>query len=337
MRSQVKTFNFLPFEYAQHDLSLDLHEVRLDGESIAEIAPRRQLVSLDEYKEEEWDVVEISGTVMLPEEVLHTVLPDAEFENAPLRLMLVYRCADTFTRRAKILFDERGPVEDLAGDYPFDLLLEQEDYRGKISVEPFLVRTASGQTRAGRLSQTAYERLADGREWEVRLDRSSGPPGECLDVRFEDFSSKDIYPDDEETLYFLQCEGPNPVLWLNQGHQTVAGVLKAKGTVGGSARMRDVFFDQMTISVWSQLFAQAIVDLDEDGESQYDWQTAALGHVGDLIRPDLNYEELVEQLYAEVQSQSEFARLLREVDVALQCDTELSSHMRKLVDEVQGN
>jgi len=84
----------------------------------------------------------------------------------------------------------------------------------------------------------------------------------------------------------------NPQLYLNREHPQVVEVLKQHGIHGGPPRLRDVLYDYIEHSVWTQLLMQTARDTSPDtGEPEYGWQEDVLDLFLDDLYPDLGSDE----------------------------------------------
>jgi len=103
----------------------------------------------------------------------------------------------------------------------------------------------------------------------------------------EDFSDYDSFPD-ENHIHYLSLEAPrNPQLYLNREHPQVVEVLNNTGYTGGPPRLRDVLYDYIEHSVWTQLLLQTARDTSPDtGEPEYGWQEDVLDIFIDDLYPN---------------------------------------------------
>ncbi len=110
-------------------------------------------------------------------------------------------------------------------------------------------------------------------------------------------------------------------------------LLSDKGTRGPRARTRDVVFDLIEHSVWSQLFVHAALDLREAGESVYDWEDSVLRELlGGLFPSERTHLARRARLRAAL-DRGELPLLLGKLDAVLQRRSKLVEHVEKLVDE----
>lgn len=320
----------LPHEYSEEALEFDVEAFRLDGTPLGD---RGELDEDDHFlslvDEGNWMSLELEGTVTVDRETLEDIFPFDEWEEPPGRIALVKENPLAMTRDRKILAD--APLED--GIYDFMLPIDRDEHRGRVKITPFLTRTEEGGASGSKHASKVGARVSDGSSWVVRLDeRDDG--GSLLMPIIEDFSDYDSFPD-ENHIHYLSLEAPrNPQLYLNREHPQVVEVLKNTGSTGGPPRLRDVLYDYIEHSVWTQLLMQTALDTSPDtGEPEYGWQEDALDIFLDDLYPDLDDEEAAVQLAEDIRSHVDIPDLVQRIERAVHQRYDIPSDTTNLVEE----
>jgi hypothetical protein len=329
-----KKLVFLPHRYSDRGMQMVVDRVELDGKlksDLIEASP--QLIKLEDF--DGWTNATVRGEIEVPKRVLENVIPPHEQEEAPIGLLLAVRCKSTFLRRPHWISRSSSSLDDFASTHTFELSLKREELRDKVNLVPLVVRTAAArQTTLGYA--TAYgARLAEAREWTVRIDRHEAPAGDNLDVRYEDFDADDDIPASGKALHALQCDLESPILWINSAHVDITSVLDSRATRGPKARMREVFFDQIAQMTWFELFAKALGDLSPDCNVQWDWQRSVLEYMGRRVYPDMDKTARLETLASDAQEPERIAELLVQASLHLQKDQKVVNNMQKLIGELE--
>lgn len=316
---------FLPYRYARGGLDADVRAVTLDGETVVTPEPDARVVALDFA----WTRAELALTVRVPSETVARVAPEGTRLDA-LAIAIVLRSPATLLRRAV-----RLPVRALDAPLEASLALDRDELAGAVELRALLVRARAARS-AGGYATLRGARLADARSWELRVDRGREPRGEHLDVRYRRFSEDEVLPPrDRQNVYVLDADEETPILWLNAEHERVTAILDSRGTVGRQARLREVFFDLIAHSVWTQLFLRAATDLARADETLYPWQDAVLDlllrDVFPEVRRAADRRERLVELHRE-----DLPALLARLDAGLQRRHDLGAHLTRLADEEHG-
>jgi hypothetical protein len=212
------------------------------------------------------------------------------------------------------------------------LRLERAMLAGTLELHAELVRRTDAPSRTPGFAHRAWSRLADARAWEIRVDRRRELGGVYLDVRYRSFKDDPVIPaSDKQNLYRLELETEAPLLWLNADHEALSVVMSSQAQSGHQARLRDLAFDLVAPSVWTQLFLRAATDLVQAGEAVLPWQAAVVAQVGRLLYGEKRSDaELLSRLR---EALTNVPRLLSEVDAAMQRYHELSTHASRLATE----
>jgi hypothetical protein len=322
---RTKSERFLPYPYVRFGLELSLARVIVDGidRSASNVDVQARIVALEERKPER---VELDVRLGVEEGVLRQVIAEQELGEPPLDLFLAIRCPETRLRRSIPLAS--APL--LARQFSGKIQLSINDVRGSVELVPFLVRAREGSSR--RHARHAGARLASARPWTIRFDLQRPSQGKFLDVRYEPFSKFQDAALWSSALYRLECQLDVPILWLNSDHRELASIFDSKATHGPAARMRDVFFDRISSSVWQQLFITA-AEACANEDNEYAWADSVLRRYLPALYPELaDHASRVEQLIEHMQNGG-IRELIERLDRALQDDLHLVQSMKKLIEE----
>ncbi len=320
----------LPHEYQKEALKFDIESLHLDGTPLGDrgdLDEDEQFLSL--VDEGNWETLELEGAVTIDTDTIEEVFPFNEWEDTPGRLALVKENPLAMSRDRKILTD--SPLD--GGSYEFTLYINRDDHRGRVKVKPFLTRAEKGNSSGSKHASKVGARVADGVSWIIRLDeRDDG--GSLLMPIIEDFSDYDSFPN-ENHVHYLSLEAPrNPQLYLNKEHPQVVEVLKNTGATGGPPRLRDVLYDYIEHSVWTQLLMQTARDTSPDtGEPEYSWQEDVLDIFLDDLYPDLDDDEAMIQLAEDVRSHVDVPDLVQRIERAVHQQYDIPSDTTNLIEE----
>jgi hypothetical protein len=320
----------LPHEYQKEALEFDVESFRIDGAPLGE---RGDLDEEDRFLSlvdgGNWETLELEGSVTIDQDTVEDVFPFNEWDETPGRLALVKENPLAMSRDRQILAD--SPLE--RGTHEFALSINRDDHRGQVKIKPFLTRTEEGGSSGSKHASKVGARVADGLSWIVRLDeRDDG--GSLLMPIIEDFSDYDRFPD-ESHIHYLSLEAPrNPQLYLNKEHPQIINVLNNTGATGGPPRLRDVLYDYVEHSVWTQLLMQTARDTSPDtGEPEYSWQEDVLNIFLDDLYPGLGDDEAKVQLAEDVRSHVDIPDLVQRIERAVHQQYNIPSDTTNLIEE----
>jgi hypothetical protein len=327
-RSRRLQRRYLPYRYDEYGMDLQATSFRLDGgEELEDVNQERRLISLENRTE--WDEITVEGEIELGQDVINDVLPVEERLQPPAEIYITNRCEYTYLREKNSVED--SPVEPRV--YEFEITLEREKLRNTTVLKPYLARVGDSDAGTDEFATVKGARLASSRPWEIRTDIREGPSGDYLEVLYDSFDDKDYLPD-EDRLYHLDFrEAKSPTLWLNSDHEKITRVLDSRGSRGPEARMRDVFFDQISQSVWTQLIVRAATDIDEEGEGRYEWEEGILKRFADRIYPEVEEKEARKKLSRDIRSPEELPEIMERIDGVLQDRLESHDNMTKVIEE----
>lgn len=322
---------FLPYRFADCGLLTRITRCVLDGERPANAVPDidRHLLDLSSQR---FKVASLDLSVTLSREVLAAVLPAAETAHAPARLIALVRCDASRLRTAVEI--AAGPLAPAI--YSGAVPIRRDEIAGVLEVVTMLVRSAPCTIRDEGWAVESGARLASARPWEIRIDPSHSPRGEFLDIRVEDFKTAGPprFPS-ASAMYQLECEGESPILWLNSANKRISSVLHNVANVGRAARIRDIAYERISVSVWIRLFLRAARDLMRLGEPVHPWQMAVLRHWLPMLYPDAtDHESRFDAMRTELTDGDE-GHILERLDLAIQTELETAHVFEILTDEIE--
>ena len=171
-----------------------------------------------------------------------------------------------------------------------------------------------------------------GGAWTVRIDRRRERAGRFLDTRYRRFSEDEALAPYADTLHRLEL-GEQPTLWINADHETLQGALDSRGTRGVAARVREVAFDAIGTSVWTQLFVSAALDLRVDEALVYDWQDSVLRELLPALVDGQRSHDARLVIVRERIERGELPELIGRLISVLQQRQSLAEHLSKLLSD----
>jgi hypothetical protein len=319
----------MPYRYRRFGIDCDVTSYELDGEICdGPIERQRQLV--DATRRTDWENICLNLDLHVPSEVLEAVFPEREHAAPPAALIVVVRCPDTYLRTGTTV-----ATDAIEGNHIIGITISRSQLRNRATLQPYLVRTTEGQLTDGYADQPGNH-LASPRHWEVVIDEDESAGGGYLDVSFDSFAERDHLRNAQ--VYHLETAGPEPTLYLNSNHQDVRAMLENEGNRGTSARLRDVAYDIIGSGVWTELFVSAAADVDENGDTPYNWQTGVLKFLLTKMYPDMDMESALSEVRTGIQENENAAAVFSRLNTVLQLEADtrtLQDHLAKLIQEVQ--
>lgn len=315
------------------DLSVDNATLDDDNHTVGEDGGRWTGLDVDT----EWETVQLSLTVSVPEDVVKAVFSDEELSEPPGRLYLTVRSPETILRER---FDVAGPPIE-PRTYDVTLPLSRSKLRGKVLLTPHLVRAGDPVSGTDPLddgdsmyASTGGLEVATGPAWTLIVDAPDEAESQLLDGGVVSFTDHAWLPSSDH-LYHLRIDGgATPELWLNADHGRVVEVLHNEGTVGTEARLRDVALDQVQQSVWTQLLVRTAADADpETGTVRYPWQETVLELFGRSLCETDDTETAARELARRISTPNGAALLVEDVEEAVQGFVDPREQLIELVEE----
>lgn len=315
----------LPHAYQENGLDFTVTDCSLDDDRDVDI--EHGIISLTTLTE--WDTATVSGTIEVDSDVLEYVFPDDEQSSPPGTLFVAIRCQQTILRDREIVKEQ--PVT--ADTYPFEITLDRDLIRGGVKIQPYLVRADGRDNIEGRYASDAGARLASSDEWVLEIDESDLPEGLMRPI-VENFSEVNELPDSDHLHYLDMTEAERPTLYLNGDHSAIVNVMESRGTTGPDARMRDTIYDLIESSVWPQLIIRTATDINDEGNTRYDWQDDVLDIFHDkLYDEDVDITEAALNLREDVNDHDRLVTLMQQIDDAVQQKTEPPEQLLNLLEE----
>lgn len=320
----------LPHKYQSEGLSLSFDKIRLDGSPLGDqgkIVAEERFLSLVDV--ENWEQLQITGTIELTDETIQEIFPADEWSDAPGRIILV-KTNPLAVHRSRVVV-EAGQVAQ--GRYEFSVDIDREQHRGDVTLQPFVVRGETRESGAPNCATKVGSRLTDGIPWVLELDEPTDG-GSLLRPVIEEFDKYDRLPDDDHIHYLSLEEPKNPQLFLNRNHPTVVNILENTGSTGGPPRLRDLLYDYIEHSVWIQLLVQTARDTDVDtGETTHDWQEDVLDMFLEDLYPEQSREEGATTLAEEARNIEDLPSLIQNIEKAVHKRFDVPDDATKLVEE----
>lgn len=329
-----KRERFLPHAFARHGLDLRVDGISFDDGRPA-VCVEEELDARELHLEDDrWSRLEVRGVVTVAPGTLEAVLPPHERERPPTRLVIVMECDATRIRRSVEV--ALGVAE---GAHAFRLIVSRDELDGRLGLSPWWVR-ATADSPGPAVPGFACEpgmRLAGGAGLGIHMHAPRVRRGEYLAIEYRSFGEDPVLKREPSRLHYLDVDGDTPRLLINADHASVTEILDAKGQTGPKARLREVFFDVVSQSVWQQLFFHSVASMDEEGESRKSWQRGVLAEVLPLALPHCRTSaQRVQEILAIRRDPSALSLLAALCDRALQNKLELAAHMKRVVDETIG-
>lgn len=320
-QSQRHRTTTLPFRYRDEGLEFEIEHYSLDGkkpkatslgpgEHTIDIAPGSRSSS---EVESSWGRATLYGSIEVPEQVLDDVFPASERDEPPAKLYVAVRCHETIYRNSITVCES----SELAGEHEVEIKLDWDDFRGRVKLRPYLVRTTD-RNEDDRYANSSNAKVASGQRYEIVVDHWDDDDPPMIDGEEASFSQADYLPGGDKLYYLDFRNEASPKLWINADHPRIADVLRSEGSVGAEPRMRDVVLDQISYGIWSQLIFHAATAIDRNGDVEYEWQQTVLEAFAiDLYDVD-DVEDAKQLLRDDVSDPAEVARLASRIDTELQ-------------------
>lgn len=188
----------------------------------------------------------------------HVLPPRADYRQDTSMLVSV-RCPRTKVRYPIELDADASEECRWFGDLEFD----RRDVASRLEFHPLLHRRtqipASAEVPAG-VTRRRGALLSFGRPTSATIDETERRPEGWVKIRWEDFrASKNHWRrGNSETLYFLEVDPEEPVLWLNERYKQIRALLFEQNPLGPTGAMHHMFVASIAETVWTQLFNAAL-------------------------------------------------------------------------------
>lgn len=310
---------FRPYKFNSNGVELSLNRFKLDGKIKSKALIDDSLNELD---------LSNHGFENLTLEFSYDILIDANDyapENEPpFEILVVLQNPSTHTRKLVLR-------ENLNGDGKFEISLKKEDFRGKIRVEPIIVRSREYGGNSDRFAVMRHKKIAKGSSWSVKFDERT-ISGTGLICKWEDFSQLDSDEISEEMLYYLDmADLDEPKLLLNQKSQQMRDIMDNRASSGKRSRIRDVLNDLVYSPAMFQLMLRSVAAVDEESfEASYVEKTLFRDMSKTL---DLSNDEKTE-LASMLDGASNMEELGRMISLYTQRKNDIANDVKIMLDRV---
>ena len=274
--------------------------------------------------EEEVDAVTLHAAVCVTDDVFDRVLPPGELADPPVDVRLVYNSRES-RRRSSISLSGDGIHEGV-------LTLERQEWRGAVEIRAILVRNRAASDVPSGFAADRGALLAWSETRRVLFDEPYQPPGDQLEVRWENFaeSANPARRRGAGNIFALETGGERPMVLLNSGIPRAVDVLGSAGSHGRKARIRDATNFMIAHQVWSSLLATALAKLaaiERSGEQldpedllgeAGDWEARVIRDWSRHLYPDLNPQGALEALLGAAGDPAETQTVMEYLPSAIQ-------------------
>lgn len=309
---------FYPYPVAHDAVALDL---RFEEDPLVEVSGR--MVDAQALPDDQELRVVLSAH--LEDGVLDRVLPRAEQDDPPVEMMVTVHSISSRYRAAVRL----EPAGD--GDFTGTTAIPKNRFHGALELRPALVRSAPGGEDGYARHKAAL--LAWGEPVSVQVDQPPPPPGDYLEVEFEDFltSGNRLRNGNPDAVYMLDTRSETPKLWLNSRVAELERVLRSTAPRGRIRRIKDATYDTIVTGVWTSLALHATTALalqsagqegDETGDDPIDglreWEQRVVGFWAPRLFPSASKEDALEELKACAADRAAIGELHDRLSIAVQ-------------------
>lgn len=302
----------MPYSFGSGDVEMIVKNVEVDNqEEGVPVDLDRKKIDLDDRN--------INSTISLDIEVLVSEKIDEIIEKNNLdskaRLVVVEKANKVFHRDKLIEceFDTGETFEE-------ELELDVEKYRGTIELIPLIVSERG-------------KKLADGKTWNIYLDKPEGVVSEYLYGEWVDFTSDDI-PYSDSSLYYLDTSRDNPTIYWNSDKESKIFDTLMGDNRGYSGKIKNLTFDGIYLSVYSELFMAAVEDLNE-GQREFDpkWHEAVLAELLPKMYPNYDTGAAIDEVWsAWNEDEIKFSDVMTKLKGVLQDNLDLKSDLKTAIE-----
>jgi len=306
-----KKISIMPYSFGSGDVELLVKNVQIDDQE--ESVP----VDLDSQKVD-LDGRTINSTVSFELKVLVSDEVEEIIEENNLdseaRLVVVQKANKVFYRD-KLLERKFEAGRTIEEDYELDV----ENYRGEIELMPLVV------SKNGK-------KLADGKTWTIYLEKPDGVVSEYLYGEWVDFKSDKI-PYSDSALYYLDTSGDNPSIYWNSDKESKIFNTLMGDNRGYSGKVKNLTFDGVYLSVYSELFMAAVEDLNE-GQRDFDsqWRESVLAELLPKMYPNYDRGSAIDEVWsAWNEDEIKFSTVMTKLKGTLQDNLDLKSDLKTAI------
>lgn len=302
----------MPYSFGSGDVEMAVTNVEVDNQE--EGVP----VDLDGQKVD-LDDRNINSTISLDLKILVSEEVDKIIEENNLdteaRLIVIVKANKVFSRDKLIEreFDAGDTIEE-------ERELDVENYRGTIELIPLIVSEGG-------------KKLANGKTWNIYLDKSEGIVSKYLYGEWVDFASNDI-PYSDSSLYYLDTSGDNPTIYWNSDKESKIFDTLMGNNRGYSGKIKNLTFDGIYLSVYSELFMAVVEDLNE-GQREFDskWRESVLAELLPKMYPNYDKGAAIDEVWsAWNEDEIKFSDVMTKLKGVLQDNLDLKSDLKTAIE-----
>lgn len=321
-RSGTLDASALPHNYVEEGLEWEIESCETESGEEPPVEPSTNEISL---VGKDWDSVTLSVSVELPEWCYDVVFPESGELTA--RMGVVYWCRQTILRdRSETVKISEPGIEE------FEIEIPRDKVRRSVKVQPALVCVEAPDDIEDFATEPGH-RMSEGEVWTLKTDLEQTTRN-LLQPETKKFSDDSKFPG-EDHLLFVDFDGDRPTLYLNGDHDRIIAALDTDNYQGWDAAVRDVAYDTIEAEFWPQMLLEAASDITEEGGPEESWKRGVIEKFREPIYGDgTSYEEAIDLLREDLDSPSRLARLIHDLDSAIQSRNDTPSHLNKLLNLV---
>lgn len=324
---------FLPYVNGGDALALSLSEAQVDGRT-REIEVNSETAACDlSPLGSDWSDANLVFEVHAGREAPSAIelVPRRESGAPPIRLVGSCHCARTLRR-----WSAQGTWDSRTGHGRIDVPLARRELSGSIEMMVFLARTAQ-QSDDAQLATDVGARLMSSRQWRIYVDPPPERFGPGLPTRWEDFARSESpwRRGHSHLLFHLDTSASQPVLYLNERIEPdLRAVMEDVAPRGRKARLRNVVFAAIGLSVWATLLQTARRSLPTEGDPDPGWQRNVLELIATAVEPDATEDEALRTFLADLRDTSGGRGVEERIAAAILSTCGLREHAEALIAEL---
>lgn len=321
-RSGTLDASALPHHHVEEGLEWEIVSCETESGEEPPIEPSTNEISL---VDEDWESITLNVNVELPEWCYDIVFPESGELTA--RMGVVYWCRQT------ILRDQSETIEITeSGTEEFEFEISREKVRQSVKVQPALVCVEAPDDAEDFATEPGH-RMSEGEIWSIKTDLQQTTRN-LLQPETKKFSEDPDFPG-EDHLVFVDFDRDPPALYLNGDHDRIIAALDSDAYQGWDAAVRDVAYDTIEAEFWPQMLLEAASDITEDEGPEEAWKQGVIEKFREPIYgEETSYEEAIDLLREDLNSPSRLARLMQDLDSAIQSRNDAPNHLTKLLNLV---
>lgn len=253
----------------------------------------------------DFDPITVGTNVEVPESVYGVVLHESELDRLPVNTILTLNSVESRYRAAIGVARTNGEHQ---------LVFHRADWRGAVELRACLVRNENNRALPQGYASRKGAILAWSETTRLLFDPPQLPPGDYLNVVWEDFHNGPQWlRRQQDHLFAVDASTDPPILLLNQGVPHAYEVLNSTATSGRSASIRDATYSMIVHQVWSSILAEALVTVAETQNGDADdaslvleelptWKKAVIVDWAPRLYPEEDADNALSRLTASVKA-----------------------------------